>query len=171
MSEKQSNILQLTLRFLIVTLCLTIRKNMSASTKLSTAVKALCYMAEVYPSPKSSAEIAENIGVNASKLRKLLSYLVKVDMVVSTKGSSGGFLLNKSPERIHLQEIYCAIEDRKAFHLDVTKNAGLTEERTIMFNEYFTNLFDEIQVEIEEKMTGISLNKIMQDIDIINQFK
>ncbi|GJQ63527.1 MAG: hypothetical protein SCALA702_25800 [Melioribacteraceae bacterium] len=144
---------------------------MSASTKLSTAVKALCYLAEVYPAPKNSTEIAENIGVNASKLRKLLSYLGKDEIVVSTKGSSGGFLLNKAPAQIHLQAVYCAIEDRKAFHLDVTKNNGNIEGRTEKFNDYFLGLFDEIQVEIEEKMTRISLVDVMNNLEIINQFK
>lgn len=144
---------------------------MSASTKLSTAVKALCYLAEVYPAPKTSIEISGQIGVNASKLRKLFSYLVKEKIVESTKGSSGGFMLKKSPANLHLQQIYCAIEDRKAFHLNVTPSDGEGLEVAEKFNEYFLSLFGEIQVEIEQKMTGITLASIMKDVNLISQFK
>ena len=94
---------------------------MSASTKLSSSVKALCFLAESYPIPKTSKEIAANTGLNASKLRKLLSLLSKNNIVESSQGTKGGFQLLKSPKEIHFQEIYCSIEDRKAFHLNISE--------------------------------------------------
>jgi len=138
---------------------------MSASTKLSTAVKALCYLANSYPQPKSSAEISEQVGINASKLRKILSMLVKNDIVESTYGPTGGFLIKKKPEEVHLQEIYCAIEDRKAFHLNVPKaNDGITSD-SVKLNDFFVELFSQVQVDIEDKMRTISLNSILNKIN------
>lgn len=139
---------------------------MSASTKLSTAVKALCYLAESHPEPKSSAMISNRIGANASKLRKLLSMLTKNNIVESTQGISGGFLLKKDPAVLHLQEIYCAIEDRKAFHLDVNYTKGVEKGETAKFNNYFLDLFAEVQVEIEDKMRGITLENILKDVGL-----
>ena len=75
--------------------------------------------------PKNSNEIAEEIGINASKLRRLLSLLGKAGIVKSDSGMLGGFSLSKLPEKIHLQEIYCAIEDRKAFYLNVNKENSI----------------------------------------------
>ncbi len=144
---------------------------MSASTKLSTAVKALSYLSESHPSPKTSIEISEKIGVNASKIRKLMSMLVKENIVNSTQGVSGGFLLNKSPSKIHLQEIYCAVETRKAFHLDVTKMIEGPKGKNEKFNNYFLDLFAEVQVEIEDKMRKITLISIMKKIGIKSSFK
>lgn len=138
---------------------------MSASTKLSTSVKALCYLAESYPTPRSSKEISENTGLNASKLRQLLSLLSKQNIVVSTQGKSGGFLLGKEPSEINLQEIYCAIEDRKAFHLDVS-NKDDNSNQPVLFNNYFLGLFADVQVDIENKMRNISLLSILSDIGI-----
>ncbi len=136
---------------------------MSASTKLSTSVKMLSYLAESHPVPKSSKEISEAIGINASKLRQLLSMLSKQDIVSSKEGKTGGFVLTKNPDEIHLQEIYCAIEDRKAFHLDVNRtNAVLNSGER--FNDYFSCLFSEIQVEIEKKMRMITLRSIMEKV-------
>jgi len=156
---------------IIVTLCVTIKEVMSASTKLSTAVKALCYLAESHPEPKSSAMISNRIGVNASKLRKLLSMLTKNNIVESTQGISGGFLLKKDPAVLHLQEIYCAIEDRKAFHLDVNYTKGEVQKETAKFNNYFLDLFAEVQVEIEDKMRGITLANILKNVGMNSSYK
>jgi Rrf2 family protein len=141
---------------------------MSASTKLSSSVKALSFLAESYPIPKTSKEIAENTGINASKLRKLLSLLSKSDIVTSSQGTKGGFLLLKSPKEIHLQEIYCSIEDRKAFHLNVSDVGG---NNNYDFFGYFNELFAEVQVDIENKMRKITLQSIMDKLNIRSNFK
>jgi len=141
---------------------------MSASTKLSSSVKALCFLAESYPTPKTSKEIAENTGINASKLRKLLSLLSQNKIVESNQGTKGGFQLLKSPKDVHLQEIYCAIEDRKAFHLKVSDGIG---QDKYDYSGYFDNLFSSIQVDIENKMTKISLLSIMKSLNRETKFK
>ena len=138
---------------------------MSASTKLSTSVKALCYLEEVDPKPVSSSEIAESIGINSSKLRRILSLLVKNGIVESNSGTKGGFKLKKLPAQIHLQEIYCAIEDRKAFHLDVRKDSIKKNSLPEKLNFYFLDLFAEVQVDIEDKMKKITLQSIINKIN------
>jgi Rrf2 family protein len=137
---------------------------MSASTKLSTAVKALSYLASVSPEPKNSADISDITGINASKLRKLLSLLVKSGIVESEKGTNGGFKLKKKANQINLQEIYCAIEDRKAFHLDVNKSKGSGLNKNQKLNNYFLDLFNDIQINIENEMEKISLKNIIDKI-------
>jgi len=138
---------------------------MSASTKLSTSVKALCYLEEVDPKPVSSSEIAGSIGINSSKLRRILSLLVKNGIVESNSGTKGGFKLKKLPAQIHLQEIYCAIEDRKAFHLDVRKDSIKKNSLPEKLNFYFLDLFAEVQVDIEDKMKKITLQSIINKIN------
>ncbi|MBN1302757.1 MAG: Rrf2 family transcriptional regulator [Melioribacteraceae bacterium] len=144
---------------------------MSASKKLSTSVKAICYLAESYPSPRNSKEIADSIGGNASKIRQLLSMLARNGIVKSTQGTKGGFILIKDPQLIHLQEVYCSVEDRKAFHLDVNHSHGESADRTTLFNDYFLDLFAEVQVDIEDKMRLISIARIMNSLRINNNYK
>ncbi len=143
---------------------------MSASTKLSSSVKALCFLAETHPNPKTSKEIADITGINASKLRQLLSLLSKSNIVESHQGTKGGFMLCKDPDHVDLQEIYCSIEDRKAFHLNVNKVNGSSKSST-NFNSYFLDLFGEIQLDIENKMQNISLNTIMLSLQIKSNYK
>lgn len=136
---------------------------MSASTKLSTSVKALCYLA-TDNKPKNSNDIAKVTGINASKLRKLLSMLGKSGIVKSDSGMLGGFSLARKPNEIHLQEIYCAIEDRKAFYLNVNDDNLKENSASKKVNYFFLDLFSEIQVEIEKKMTDITLQSIIDNI-------
>ncbi|MEE4241653.1 MAG: Rrf2 family transcriptional regulator [Desulfopila sp.] len=137
---------------------------MPASTKLSNSVKALCFLARNSSTPQSSATISSSTGVNASKLRRLLADLAEIGVVTTTKGASGGYVLAREPENIHLQEIYCAIEDRKAFHLDVTSMTLGQSDDTSAINHYFLDLFAEIQIEIEEKMRNLTLESILERI-------
>ncbi len=139
---------------------------MSASTKLSAAVKALTFLAKDYPSAKNSIEISLHTGLNASKLRKILSMLVKNGIVESAYGTTGGFRLRKKPSEIDLQEIYCAIEDRKAFHLDVSKTNGKSSPDASKLNVYFLDLFAAIQVDIEDRMRNISLQSVIDKIKL-----
>lgn len=144
---------------------------MSASTKLSTSVKALCYLAESHPAPKTSKQIAEQIDVNASKLRQLLSMMSKEKIVKSTQGISGGFIITKDPKSLHLQEIYCAVETRKAFHLDVSKSSNGRKKKINSFNIYFLDLFADVQVLIEDMMRTITLQTVMDKLKIKSHFK
>jgi DNA-binding IscR family transcriptional regulator len=125
---------------------------MSASTKLSNSVKALCYLARKSPEPQSSATISRHTG------------LAGIGIITTTQGAAGGFLLARPPAEIDLQEIYCAIEDRKAFHLDVTTLPQDPTPTAAAVNCYFLDLFSEIQVEIEDKMKNISLAAVLDAI-------
>ncbi|MBI9086381.1 MAG: Rrf2 family transcriptional regulator [Desulfobacterales bacterium] len=142
---------------------------MAASTKLATSVKALCHLAETYPHPQSSQAISRVLGVNASKLRQLLSLLSRGGIVVSTMGKAGGFLLNKDPRALHLQEIYCAVEDRKAFFLD-TGSRDDNNERSAAFNHYFLDLYDGIQLDIEDRMRTISIASVMSRLGLVSAY-
>ena len=137
---------------------------MSASIKLSTAVKALCYLAEDIQTARTSKEISTHIGVNASKLRKVLSLLVKSGILDSTQGAMGGFLLKKDIQSLHLQEIYCAVETQKAFTLNVRHNGKSKVSWEGNLNKYFLSLFSDIQVDIEDKMRKITLQQITDSI-------
>ena len=138
---------------------------MSASTKLSTAVKALCFLSKVYPEPKSSSEIANFTGVNASKLRKILSLLVKSDIVQSISGSTGGFCLKKIPTGYIFKKFIVLSKIEKLFIWMFMKNHK-TENDITKLNDFFLDLFADIQVDIENKMSKIKLKNIIEQLSI-----
>ncbi|MFA8343364.1 MAG: Rrf2 family transcriptional regulator [Rhodothermaceae bacterium] len=141
---------------------------MSASTKLSTAVKALCFLAEKFPEPQNSTEISKKIGVNASKIRQIMSMLCKHEITGSTKGTQGGFILRRDFTSLTLLEIYDALEDRKIMEFDVSEAAGENIEDNKKYNSYFNHFFWNIQKQIEERMKDITLESIKDDAEKIN---
>lgn len=135
---------------------------MSASQKLSTAVKALCYLAKVFPEPKTSGEIGEAIGINASKIRQILSSLLEAEIVGSTKGVHGGFYLLQDFTELSLYEIYAALEDKKIMDLDVADASNAKDGEVQGYNNYFYNFYANIQKQIEQQMKEVKLNQIKE---------
>lgn len=134
---------------------------MTASYRLSTAIKALCFLAKEFPHPKTSSEISDAIGVNASKLRQILSALCKSEIIASTKGSTGGFFLLQDFTELSLHEIYSALEEKKVIEMDVADASEAKDEDAQKYNSYFNHLFWDIQRQIEERFKEIKLNDIM----------
>jgi Rrf2 family protein len=137
---------------------------MSASTKLFTAIQALCLLSEAGTLPLSSDELSQRMGTHPSRLRNILSMLARGGIVRSTRGSAGGFLLAKPADVIHLQEVYCAVETEKAFHLDVGKGTAASANNDGLLHAWFLDLFAEIQIRIEDEMRDITLAHVLQRI-------
>lgn len=92
-------------------------------------------------------KIAELTGASRNHLAKVMQRLVKEELVKSTRGPSGGFVLGKDPKKISLLDIYQAIEGQ--IHLDecplnrpICPNnkcimGGLVNKITKEFKDYF----------------------------------
>lgn len=57
-----------------------------------------------------SARIAEDLGVSASHLGKVLQRLSRVGLVSSRRGVHGGFALDREPGAVTLLDVYLAID-------------------------------------------------------------
>jgi len=60
----------------------------------------------------SVKDIAMQLDISGNHLSKVLQRLVKSELVVSIKGSKGGFKLAKKPEDVTFLEIYEAIDGK-----------------------------------------------------------
>jgi len=58
----------------------------------------------------SANEIAEEYGISATLMAKVLQKLAKQSLVVAKHGSTGGYQLSKQPERISALEVITAID-------------------------------------------------------------
>lgn len=57
-------------------------------------------------------KISEHTGSSKHHIAKILQRLVKVGLLKSTRGPSGGFVINKNPEEINLLDIYESVEGK-----------------------------------------------------------
>ncbi len=83
---------------------------MTRNSRFAVSVHILAYLAYRKGGAVPSAEIAASVDTNPVVIRRLLSALVKAQLVTAQKGVTGGFALSKSPVAISLLDIYHAAE-------------------------------------------------------------
>jgi len=77
------------------------------------AVMAMADLAKINANqPTSLSEISLRQGISISFLEQIFLKLKKNNLVCSSRGSSGGYLLSKSPEDIKLSSIIKAVDEQ-----------------------------------------------------------
>lgn len=75
--------------------------------------------------PVSTARFAAEFGIAPSYLNKFLQALVRAEILKSTAGARGGFVLARRPEKVSLFDIVVAIEgDEEAFRCTEIRKKG-----------------------------------------------
>lgn len=92
-------------------------------------------------------DIAKKAGVSQNHLSKVMQRLVKDGHIKSTRGPSGGFILNRPAEDISLLDIYQSIEgvinnkgcpmDKQVCPFEKCITGGLFQKMTTDFIDYF----------------------------------
>tara|TARA_B100000965_G_scaffold344487_1_gene314748 strand:+ start:1914 stop:2336 length:423 start_codon:yes stop_codon:yes gene_type:complete len=140
---------------------------MKLTTKGRYAVMALADLAKFDPSgPVSLRDISLRQGISLLYLEQIFLKLKKKNIVNSTRGINGGYVLNKEPSKIKLSEIFSAVDEKvktvkcnkkskKACNGKSTKciTHNLWDELETYINIFFEkkNLNDLINQQIEQK--------------------
>jgi Rrf2 family protein len=74
------------------------------------ALRAVVYLADQHPQPRTVQQIAEVTCVPAPYLAKVMHPLVRADLVRSQRGLHGGFTLTRDPARLTIWDIVAAVE-------------------------------------------------------------
>ena len=74
------------------------------------ALRAVSYLAAHLERSVTTQEIAEEMKIPPSYLSKVLGYLVRVGLVRSRRGPTGGFVLAQDPSRLALLDVIEAVE-------------------------------------------------------------
>lgn len=133
---------------------------MKYSTKLSDAVHILVYIALRKDSNLSSTAIAESVKTNPAFVRQIMTKLRKADIIKTVVGHAKPELA-RAEDKITLFDVYKAVEGNKPLlHLDTHTNpecgVGVNIQKTLQ------DYYDDIQKEIEEKMSKVTLKDIIE---------
>lgn len=121
------------------------------------AIRGMVYLAKMPSEQKSPlGEIAADVDVSPALLAKIFQQFVKHGLVRSHRGTGGGFLLGRAPEKITLLEIVEAVEG------PITMNQCLTA-KGLCNRETFCTVHPVWEV-VQDKMKDILSHVTLKDL-------
>ena len=110
--------------------------------------------------PLCSSSIAQSVETNPVVIRRLMSQLEGAQLITSTSGRAGGFLLAKPADQISLSCIYQAVEDEQMFRMHkASSNPECETARQIM--SLLTPHLSQASRAMTEKLGGTLLSDIV----------
>jgi Rrf2 family protein len=83
---------------------------MKFSSKAEYGLMAMTNLAKAYPEQKNLAMISREEGISLKYLEQLATILRKKNLITSTKGKQGGYVLAKKPNQLTVGEIVEALD-------------------------------------------------------------
>jgi len=117
------------------------------------AVHVLAVLAYKEGDRVTSAMLAGSINTNPVIVRRLLLALQRAKLVDTSKGAGSGSRLSRSPGRINLAEIFCAVEDSETFAIPARKpNVACPVGHCIreMLDRVFASARDALERDLEK---------------------
>lgn len=105
--------------------------------------------------------LAEKLGLSKIYLEQVFSLLKRADLVISVKGSQGGYQIAKSAEEITAFDILNATEQFLFEKTEKTISSG--EE--VVENVMESLVFDQIDRAITEKLEKITLRNLVDEVE------
>ena len=133
---------------------------MKLTSKGRYAVMAMADLAKNYvEEPTSLAEISLRQGISISYLEQLFLKLRKNNLVQSTRGPSGGYVLSKPPEEIKLLSIINAVDEKiKTVKCKKESKRGCNHKSIKCITH---NLWDDLEVHINKFFEDNTLSDIL----------
>ena len=134
--------------------------NMKLTSKGRYAVMAMADLAKIdTDQPTSLTEISLRQGISISFLEQIFLKLKKNNLVKSSRGPSGGYLLTKSPEEIKLSSIIKAVDERvKTLGCKRESKKGCNGKSIKCITH---NLWDELEIHINNFFEKNTLKDII----------
>jgi len=135
---------------------------MKLNTKSRYAVMALADMAKITTKePISLRDISLRNNISLLYLEQIFLKLKKNNIVKSTRGIKGGYILNKNPEEIKLSEIFFALDEK-------VKTMGCKKESKKSCNGKSVkcithNLWDELELHINSFFDNKKLSDLIKN--------
>ncbi|MCA0970567.1 Rrf2 family transcriptional regulator [Halobacillus litoralis] len=123
----------------------------------SMALKALIVLAE-NENRCPSGKLAEKLESRSVYLRKILTHLVKADIISAKEGRDGGYSLSRQPEEIGLAEVYEAVS------AETVSKEFFEAEGTCCFSQTSRKSLGELQLDMESWVVEGLKTKTLNDL-------
>ncbi len=136
-------------------------KTLELTSKSEYAIHGLYYLANK-PNGEVTyvSEIATDQNVSESYLAKIFQMLTREGLLVSYRGTSGGYTLSRPPEEITLMEVVEAVEGKtKIFTCSALKTSCSMGIECVI-----THVFERAEQQMFEVLEGITLKNIVDEM-------
>lgn len=134
---------------------------MSKSTQLVTACYIAAFVGSRYPKRVNSERIAEVVQVHATRVRRIVSKLVKAGILVSQRGGNGGVSLARPAAEIDLGEIYDAVQDGTVLSFGLHDPFAEWKDHCFV-HATFERLHDELEEKVRADLAGTRLSDVFK---------
>ena len=126
------------------------------------AVMALADLAKFNSkNPVSLRDISLRQGISLDYLEQIFSKLKKSNIVKSIRGTNGGYILTKDPEKIKLSNIFLAVDEKvKTVQCKKESKKGCNGKSTKCITHY---LWDELELYINDFFDKKNLGDLLQN--------
>ena len=126
---------------------------MPKSTKLAVAVNILVYTVRQHDERVTTTEIADKLNDHPTRIRQIVSALVKGGILNTTRGTGGGIALTRPAAEIDLRQVYEAVEYTSPILLS-NKSLGGRER---IANNKIDMIYDQLEQKLLRDLSSYSL--------------
>ncbi len=137
---------------------------MSKSTQLVTACYIAAFVGSRYPARVNSDRIAEVVQVHPTRVRRIVSKLVKAGILVSQRGGNGGVVLARDAAEITLGQIHDAVQAGTVLSLGLHDPFADWKDHCFV-HATFERLHDELEEKVRADLAGIRLSDVFKPWD------
>ena len=137
---------------------------MSKSTQLVTACYIAAFVGSRYPNLVNSDRIAEVVQVHPTRVRRIVSKLVKAGILVSQRGGHGGVALARDAAEITLGQIYEAVQAGTVLSLGLHDPFAEWKDHCFV-HATFERLHDELEEKVRADLARTRLSDVFRPWD------
>jgi Rrf2 family protein len=137
---------------------------MSQSTRLITACDILSFVAAYAPQKLRTETIAKWVKTHPTRVRNLVSQMVKADILKSYRGAKGGLTLARPANEITLREVYDAVQESSLIAEKIDNPFSGMEDHCKVF-EVFTRLFAMLENNMRLDLGSITADQLFVAFD------
>jgi Rrf2 family protein len=137
---------------------------MSQSTRLITASYILSFVAANAPQKLRTETIAKWVKVHPTRVRSMVSQMVKANILTSYRGAQGGVTLARAPQQITLREVYDAVQESSLIAEKIDNPFAGLEDHCKVY-EVFTRLFAMLEQNMRQDLGAITADQLFVAFD------
>lgn len=136
---------------------------MRISSKGRYALVSMIFMAQNFDSGKyiTVISISDKFGISKIYLEQVFALLKKGGLVISVKGSQGGYQISRSPKQITAYDILSAIENTLFENAEET----VAESAPAIEKAICSSVFLTLDKSVKDSLSNITLDKLVKETD------